>query len=95
MTKKLVSVEYGARHRAAIGICEQYDCFSFVVSETSGTISSVHGNIMKKLSLVPNNLAAQITEIFESNFNITNSEKPLGDSHIDEKLIVSSKRKTK
>lgn len=39
MTKSLVDVKYGARHRAAIGMTERNDSLVFVVSETTGMIS--------------------------------------------------------
>ncbi|MDR0675090.1 MAG: diadenylate cyclase [Mycoplasmataceae bacterium] len=66
MTKKIVNVEYGARHRAAFGICEKYDCFSFVVSETNGNITAVHLDEFKRLSQSPEKLVIEIVKLFAS-----------------------------
>lgn len=47
-----LSKECGTRHRAALGISEQSDCVSLVVSEETGRISVMHkGNMMRNLSL--------------------------------------------
>jgi diadenylate cyclase len=64
MTKKVVNVEYGARHRAAFGICEKFDCFAFVVSETTGNITAVHLDEFKQLSQSPEKLVGEIARIF-------------------------------
>ena len=46
-----LSKECGTRHRAALGISEQSDCVSLVVSEETGKISVMHkGNMMRNLS---------------------------------------------
>lgn len=64
LTKTLVPVNFGARHRAAIGICEYCDCYSFVVSETNGDIHFYHQGDQVKLSHSPAELAKQILNIF-------------------------------
>ncbi len=64
VTRRMVSVEYGSRHRAAFGICESFDCLAFVVSETSGNITFVYKNIIKRLPADPIQLMAELTEIF-------------------------------
>lgn len=64
LTKKLVPVNFGARHRAGIGICEHCDCYSFVVSETNGDIHFYHQGEQVKLSHSPAELAKQILNIF-------------------------------
>lgn len=40
---------YGLRHRAAIGITEDNDCFVLVVSEETGTISIVKNTVIRSL----------------------------------------------
>ena len=62
MTKKPLPVYYGARHRAAIGVCEYYDCFAFAVSETTGAITYVHNDIIKQISSSPEELVEFITK---------------------------------
>ena len=64
LTRKILSVDYGSRHRAAFGICEHYDCLSFVVSETNGGITFIYKNIHKRLSNEPIKLSAELIEIF-------------------------------
>lgn len=97
VTKKIVSVEYGARHRAAIGICERYDCFSFVVSETSGNITMVHGSTIKQLSTSPKELSDQIAKIFTKASIITEhkSFKKIDITKEIEKFNKTSNEKTR
>ncbi len=46
-----LSKECGTRHRAGLGITEQSDCVSLVVSEETGKISVMHkGNMIRNLS---------------------------------------------
>lgn len=66
LTRRILSVEYGARHRAAFGICEHYDCLSFVVSETNGSIAFSYKNIHRSLSNEPIKLNTELLEIFKS-----------------------------
>jgi hypothetical protein len=90
-------VEYGARHRAAIGICERYDCFSFVVSETSGNVTIVHGSSIKQLSSSPEELANQIAKLFIKT-SIISENKSLRNIDIVkeiEKFNKTSNEKTK
>lgn len=52
-SNKDLSKECGTRHRAALGISEQSDCVSLVVSEETGKISVMHrGNMMRNLSVM-------------------------------------------
>ena len=45
-----LSREYGSRHRAAIGLTEEYDCVVIVVSEERGTIhAAVDGHLFPSL----------------------------------------------
>ena len=64
LTNRVIGVEYGARHRAAIGICQYYDCLSFVVSETTGKISFTFKNKTITLPSDPSKLVDEITSIF-------------------------------
>lgn len=49
---KDLSNELGTRHRAALGISEQTDCVSLVVSEETGKISVMeHGDMVRNLSI--------------------------------------------
>ncbi len=64
LTRRIISVEYGSRHRAAFGICEYFDCLSFVVSETSGNITFAYKSIIRRLSSNPIQLTIELTEIF-------------------------------
>lgn len=42
-----ISKEFGTRHRAAIGLSEVSDAFTFVVSEETGGISTTHNGVFK------------------------------------------------
>lgn len=49
---KNLSKEFGTRHRAALGISEQSDCVSLVVSEETGRISVMtNGDMIRNLSV--------------------------------------------
>jgi len=51
-TKADIPQQYGSRHRAAIGISEETDAFTIVVSEETGTISTtIDGTITSGISL--------------------------------------------
>ena len=66
LTNRVISVEYGARHRAAFGICQYYDCLSFVVSETTGKISFTFKNNTTTLSSDPSKLIEELSNIFKT-----------------------------
>jgi diadenylate cyclase len=51
----LISAHLGARHRAAIGVTEEADCISGVVSEENGTIALVSSGTVE-LNLTPEQL---------------------------------------
>lgn len=42
-----ISKEFGTRHRAAIGLSEQTDAFTFIVSEETGSISVAYQGVFK------------------------------------------------
>lgn len=42
-----ISKEFGTRHRAAIGVSEVSDAFTFIVSEETGAISVAHNGVFK------------------------------------------------
>lgn len=50
MTKNIIDVKYGARHRAAVGMSEVTDALVFVVSETTGLISYAKNGSLSTLS---------------------------------------------
>jgi diadenylate cyclase len=63
-TSKEFSRSLGTRHRAAIGITEETDCVSIIVSEETGRISmAAYGDIAQGLS--PNDLLERINRHFE------------------------------
>lgn len=51
ITSKSVDNKYGARHRAALGISEQSDSLTIVVSEETGGVSFVKQGILNKIKL--------------------------------------------
>lgn len=79
VSKRLMDVKYGARHRAAFGISEITDALAFVVSETTGKISHMYLDKSVQLSSEPIKLAEQILKIFEdvAMFNPSDSKKKL------------------
>ena len=74
-TNQQLSSQFGTRHRAAIGITEETDCLSLVVSEETGRISvASFGDLYAGLTI--QEVAARIAVHFES--------PQAGPTHIDE-----------
>ncbi|SPE42517.1 conserved membrane hypothetical protein [Candidatus Sulfopaludibacter sp. SbA3] len=64
-TNRELSLQLGTRHRAAIGITEETDCFSLVVSEESGRISvATYGELVQGLS------SAEVVERINRHFGV-------------------------
>ncbi|SJZ41438.1 DNA integrity scanning protein DisA nucleotide-binding domain protein [Mycoplasmopsis verecunda] len=51
ITRKSVDPKYGSRHRAAMGISEQCDATTVVVSEEDGSIKILKGSIIQPVKL--------------------------------------------
>lgn len=64
ISKRILDVKFGARHRAAFGITEATDATAFVVSETTGKISCMYMDNLYSLSSIPTKLADEIIKIF-------------------------------
>ncbi|HKM40108.1 MAG TPA: diadenylate cyclase CdaA [bacterium] len=64
LTESDVSQELGTRHRAALGISEQSDCITVVVSEETGIISSTQEGKIKR-HLDESSLNSLLREIFK------------------------------
>lgn len=59
-----ISKEFGTRHRAAIGVSEVSDAFTFIVSEETGAISIAHnGNFKHNLTIAE--FKAELHNVFE------------------------------
>lgn len=73
-SNKDLSKECGTRHRAALGISEQADCVSLVVSEETGKISVMHkGNMIRNLSIV--NLSELLLKLLQPKEDVSENVK--------------------
>lgn len=69
-----LSKECGTRHRAALGISEQSDCVSLVVSEETGKISVMNnGNMIRNLSVA--NLSDLLVKLLEPKEDVAENVK--------------------
>ncbi len=89
---KNLSNELGTRHRAALGISEQSDCVTLVVSEETGKISVMeNGNMVRHLS--ETTLYALLTKVLAPKEDMSSNVKKNFDYIISHTL--EKKRKTK
>ena len=65
-TNPALSSTLGTRHRAAIGITEETDCLSLIVSEETGRISAA-----ARGELIPGITALEVEEIINRHFDVT------------------------
>ena len=73
-SNKDLSKECGTRHRAALGISEQADCVSLVVSEETGKISVMHrGNMFRNLSV--DNLSELLIKLVQPKEDVSENVK--------------------
>lgn len=73
-SNKDLSKECGTRHRAALGISEQSDCVSLVVSEETGKISVMHkGNMIRNLSIM--NLSELLVKLLQPKEDVSENVK--------------------
>lgn len=87
VSKRLLPVKYGARHRAAFGIAERTDALAFVVSNTTGTISFMKGPEHLTLSSDSIQLANQLTDLLFDNYHpLANAKSPMVVQKIKERL---------
>lgn len=76
LTQRNVNKEMGTRHRAAIGITEDTDVLSIVVSEETGIISVVkHGEIKRYMTM------DKLKDEIEEAYGISPTAIALRDAH--------------
>lgn len=87
LTEQSISHSYGTRHRAALGISEQCDAVSIVVSEETGAISiCTNGNISKYEDRIK--FRAELTRLLiddEDNYNLKEKGVKLWETLIKKK----------
>ncbi len=91
---KDLSNELGTRHRAALGISEQSDCISLVVSEETGKISVMQGGDMIR-NLSPESLYKLLSKVLSPKDDLSTNMKKNFDSlksHAINKFKSSKKK---
>lgn len=85
-TNPAVPVNLGTRHRAAIGITEESDCLSLVVSEETGDISvAAFGEIRRGVGL------RELDERVNAHFGVRRAETPAPGELVDGSVHTGAK----
>lgn len=79
-TNPAVPANLGTRHRAAIGITEESDCLSLVVSEETGELSAAaHGEIRAGVSL------EELDDLINAHFGVSREGEPVSDEFTEKR----------
>lgn len=86
LTQRNVNKEMGTRHRAAIGITEDTDVLSIVVSEETGIISVVkHGEIKRYMTM------DKLKDEIEEAYGISPTAIALREAHANRRIVKRSR----
>lgn len=78
-----ISDEYGTRHHAALGMCEQTDALILLVSEERGRVSSFRNGVMSKM-----NSSEEIVRSIESHYSSFGMLKAAGKAMISPRTYL-------
>lgn len=81
LTQKIISKDMGTRHRAAIGISEEADVLSIVISEETGIISTVRDGDIKRY-MTMEKLKDEIEDAFGISPSALAKKAAVRDKHI-------------